>query len=150
VQFKSTTLRIHGSKLSLVPSCREHNTPFSVYESAEIFSTGVSNTTLGKAIVSSIEKSRDDVGSNSEGLDLDEFAKIFGERTIGGLDKRSGMVDVQARDGQFIVYPWFRDGRRGWAPGQILQLPLDTLPEELARICREQLNASFLQSTAAA
>ncbi len=150
MQLQSTTIYAHGSKLILVPRCREKGKPFSVYESVEVLSSGVSLATLGRTILSSLEKGRDDVASNSEGFDLDEFAKMFGERTIGALEKRSGKVNVSisSKDNKLHIYPWKRDGKQGWGPvpGVERIFELDVTPNDLAILCREYLAISVAES----
>lgn len=148
MRIRSCTLYAHGTILAVVPDCRESGKPFSVYESLEVFSKGVSDSTLGKALLASLDKSREDVGSGHEGLDLDRFAKLFGERSIGGLDKRGGKAGFQTFNGQYLLYPWLRDGARGSDAGQRTVLALDTSPEEIARLARRMAEESLAHSQA--
>jgi hypothetical protein len=141
--IESAALWLHGSKLALSPLCRERDTPFTVIEWAQLFSANVSHHTLGKAIVASLAGSRDDVSSNAEGLDLDEFAKLFGERTIGALEKRSGRCAISIIADEYRIHPWLRDGNRGAVPGKVLRTPLTTEPNEIALLCLEQLKVSL-------
>jgi hypothetical protein len=131
-------LYLHGNKLVLIPVCREIDSPFTVYESVEVFSTGVSDASLGNAIVLSRQKSRDDVRSNSEGLGLDELAKLFGERSFGGFEKRASLVIVAADGDSYSIIPTRWDGT-GWQHLDGLRLDSSTSAETLAQHCRQFL-----------
>ena len=134
----SCYLHVHGGKFALVPYCREDDKPFTVYEAVEIFSTRVSNETLGKAILSSFQKSRTNVSSNDEGLSLEDIAKLFGERSYGGFEKRSTQLGIVKTPNCYSLLPMKWDGR-GWDYLEAVPLELSASPQELAEACRRIL-----------
>ena len=146
MQTKRTTIYAHGNKLIVIPYCRQEGTPFSVYESVEVLTAGISANSFGRIVLDSLEKGRNDVVSNSEGFDLDELAKMFGERSIGAFERRSGRISVSisAEDSKIRLFPWQRKGKQGWGsvPGIESALETDVIPEELANLCREYLAIS--------
>lgn len=138
MEYPTCYLHVHGRRFALIPQCREDDTPFTVFESLEIFSTGVSNETLGKAIISSFQKSRTNVASNDEGLSLEDIAKLFGERSFGGFEKRSAQVGIVRTPNSYSLIPMRWDGS-GWEHLEAVTLDLSTSPQELAEACRNKL-----------